>query len=76
MEIKIDTKKDSPKDIKKTIEFLQKLIDASTDAVKKDEDDDSEPKAMNMDEEYFDETGKQAKKKSKDDEMPITIIEY
>ena len=30
MEIKIDTKKDSPEDIRKTIEFLKTLIDASS----------------------------------------------
>ena len=30
MEIKIDTKKDSSEDIKKTIEFLKTLIDASS----------------------------------------------
>jgi len=30
MEIKIDTKKDSPDDIKKTIEFLRTLIGASS----------------------------------------------
>jgi hypothetical protein len=30
MEIKIDTKKDSPDDIKKTIEFLKTLVGASS----------------------------------------------
>lgn len=30
MEIKIDTKKDSPEDIRRTIEFLQKLVESST----------------------------------------------
>jgi len=30
MEIRIDTKKDSPEDIRKTIEFLQRLIENST----------------------------------------------
>ncbi len=30
MEIKIDTKKDSPEDIKKTIEFLKTLVGASS----------------------------------------------
>lgn len=30
MEIKIDTKKDSPDDIKKTIEFLRTLVGASS----------------------------------------------
>ncbi len=32
MEIKIDTKKDSPDDIKKTIEFLRTLVGASSSA--------------------------------------------
>jgi len=32
MEIKIDTKKDSPEDIRKTIEFLQKLVESSTES--------------------------------------------
>ncbi|HJX05887.1 MAG TPA: hypothetical protein VJ461_04190 [Candidatus Nanoarchaeia archaeon] len=30
MEIRIDTKKDSPEDIRKTIEFLKKLVEAGS----------------------------------------------
>ena len=74
MEIKIDTSKDSKEDIKKTIAFLQKLVD----------DDSYTPSSTSSDGSVFDMFGDDDKKEDDepkekpDDERPprVEIIEW
>ncbi|MBC8501118.1 MAG: hypothetical protein ISS25_04080 [Nanoarchaeota archaeon] len=70
MEIKIDTKKDSVEDIKKTIDFLLKFVEVgergTNDIPTVGEG------AFNM----FGDSSKDSDKKDDDDSSGVTIVEY
>lgn len=71
MKIEIDTKKDSADDIKKTIEFLLKFVDQSSNII-----DSETPTIGEGSFNIFDNPVSNDDNDGNDDDEPVTIVKY